>query len=119
MPAFGGALHTPARMITNSHPRRGNHRLSAKESLVATVTTIAQPRWGNYQQSRRYSGLSTRLLQDYVKDNLVRSSLVLKPGSRRGVRLIDLNSLDALIEAGVGRKTELEMNSNRGGTPSA
>lgn len=71
------------------------------------------PRWGNYKTASRHSGLSIRLLQDYVKDCLIRSSVVSKPGANRGVRLIDLNSLDALIEAGIGAKTELAMNINR------
>lgn len=71
------------------------------------------PRWGNYKTARTHSGLSIRLLQDYVKDGLIRSSVVTKPGASRGVRLIDLNSLDAFIEAGIGAKTELAMNFNR------
>lgn len=69
-------------------------------------------RWGNYKQANAYSGLSVRLLQDYVRDELVRSSIVLKPGAKRGVRLIDLASLDALIERGVGLKAEVPMNLN-------
>lgn len=41
---------------------------------------------------------------------LIRSSVVRKPGSRRGVRLLDLQSLDEFIERGVGGKNELKMN---------
>ena len=74
------------------------------------VNTTATPRWGTYQQSRRHSGLSARLLQDFVRDGLVRSSLVKKPGTQRGVRLIDLRSLDEFIELGVGGKVDLAMN---------
>jgi hypothetical protein len=72
--------------------------------------TNATPRWGNYQQSRNHSGLSIRLLQDFVKDDLIRSSVVRKPGSKRGVRLIDIRSLDEFIEKGIGAKTALKMN---------
>ena len=72
------------------------------------------PRWGNYKQAQVHTGLSTRLLQDYVKVGLIRSSVVTKPGSQRGVRLIDLHSLDEFIEAGVGKPpTSLAMNLNR------
>ena len=77
----------------------------------------ATPRWGNYKQARVHSGLSIRLLQDFVKDSLIRSSVVTKPGAKRGVRLIDLHSLDELIERGIGAKTELVMNLNRGAKP--
>jgi hypothetical protein len=80
--------------------------------MTANTTS---PRWANYQQARIHSGLSTRLLQDFVKDGLVRSSVVTKPGATRGVRLIDLHSLDAFIEQGIGAKTELQMNLNRNG----
>jgi hypothetical protein len=71
------------------------------------------PRWGNYKQARDHSGLSIRLLQDFVKDNLIRSSVVIKPGAKRGVRLIDLRSLDELIEQGIGMKVSLKMNADR------
>jgi len=77
--------------------------------------TTATPRWGQYKQARIHSGLSIRLLQDFVSNNLIRSSVVTKPGAKRGVRLIDLHSLDEFIERGVGQKTELEMNVNRKG----
>lgn len=67
-------------------------------------------RWATYKQAARYSGLSTRLLQDFVKDGLISSSLVRKPGAGRGVRLIDLHSLDEFIEQGLHFKAELAMN---------
>lgn len=95
MPAWGGSRQT-------SHVQKPN-------------TT---PRWGNYKQARIYSGLSIRLLQDFVSSNLIRSSVVLKPGAKRGVRLIDLESLDDLIIAGVGKPpVELAMNANRKSKP--
>jgi hypothetical protein len=78
-------------------------------------TTNATPRWGNYKQARDHSGLSIRLLQDFVKDGLVRSSVVTKPGAKRGVRLLDLQALDEFIERGIGGKSELKMNLNRNG----
>ena len=70
------------------------------------------PVWATYKKAHAYSGLSIRLLQDFVREGLVRSSIVLKPGAKRGVRLIDLASLDALIERGVGLKAEVPMNLN-------
>ncbi len=76
---------------------------------------LVRPKWANLKVAEKYSGLSTRILQVYVAEELVRSSLVKKPGCGRGVRLIDLDSLDAFIEQGIGAKVELEMNANRKG----
>lgn len=70
------------------------------------MSDTSKPRWGNYRQAAKRSGLSIRLLQDYVSSQLVRSSVVLKPGASRGVRLIDLESLEAFIEAGVAKTVE-------------
>jgi len=85
-------------------------RFTAPVTCLRVNHTTATPRWGNYQQARHYTGLSVRLLQDFVKAGLIRSALVKKPGTQRGVRLIDLRSLDEFIERGVGGKVELEMN---------
>ena len=93
---------------------------AAKRTCLRVMKSKYRPRWGNYWQAHLHSGLSTRLLQDYVSDELIRSSIVRKPGAKRGVRLIDLNSLDEFIERGVGAKCDLEMNarSNKGGNAS-
>lgn len=77
--------------------------------------TAIKPKWGTYKVATRYSGISTRLLQVHVAEGNIRSALVKKPGSERGVRLIDLDSLDAFIEQGIGAKVDLEMNRNRKG----
>ena len=74
-----------------------------------------RPRWGKKAVASRYSGLSVRLLDDLVARDIVRSSLVRQPGCERGVRLIDLASLDEYIERGIGQTTDLEM--NREGAP--
>lgn len=65
------------------------------------------PRWAPYPTASRYSGLSSRLLEDLVKDELVISSLVRRPGCTRGKRLIDLRSLDFYIEKGIGVKSDV------------
>ena len=72
-------------------------------------------KWGTYKGAKEYSGISIPVLEVYVKNNLVRSSLVARPGCKRGIRLIDLDSLDAFIEQGIGAKVDLEMNRNRKG----
>lgn len=67
----------------------------------------AEAKWATYKVASQYSGLSTRLLEDLVKDGLVTSSLVRRPGCVRGVRLLELNSLQAFIESGIGVKTDM------------
>lgn len=79
------------------------------------MATQVKPRWGKKPMAARYSGLSVRLIDDLVARDIVRSSLVRQPGCARGVRLIDLDSLDDYIEAGIGQKVELEMNQGRKG----
>ena len=74
------------------------------------MATQVRPRWGKKAVASRYSGLSVRLLDDLVAREIVRSSLVRQPGCARGVRLIDLDSLDQFIEKGIGQTTDLEMN---------
>jgi hypothetical protein len=60
---------------------------------------LIPPRWGTYAVASRFSGLSTRLLEDLVKDELVISSLARRPGRSRGIRLIDLESLQNYIQS--------------------
>lgn len=76
---------------------------------------VESPRWLTFQKASFYSGLGERVLQNHVKNGFIRASNVCAPGATRGRRLIDRESLDAFIEAGVGKKSELAMNSNRGG----
>lgn len=66
-----------------------------------------KPRWATYLQSSSYSGLSTRLLEELVKDGIITSSLARRPGRARGIRLIDLRSLDSYIETGIGGKSDM------------
>lgn len=68
---------------------------------------LIPPRWGTYAVASRFSGLSTRLLEDLVKDELVISSLARRPGRSRGIRLIDLESLQNYIQSGIGGKTDM------------
>ncbi len=67
---------------------------------------IAQ-RWAPYPEASRFSGLSQRLLEDLVKDGLIVSSLARRPGCVRGVRLVELSSLDAYIRSGINGKTDM------------
>jgi hypothetical protein len=73
-------------------------------------THAITPRWLSYKGASQYSGLSIRLLQDHVKAGLIVASNVIAPGSSRGRRVICRRSLDAFIEAGIGRVAQLKVN---------
>lgn len=82
---------------------------------ISTQTHSITPRWLTYEQAAIYSGLGTRVLENHVRAGFIRSSNACAPGASRGRRLIDRLSLDAFIEAGIGKPaTVLAMNSNRG-----
>jgi len=85
-----------------------------KPSANRTTDSIT-PHWLTYQQAKIYSGLGTRVLENHVRAGYIRSSNVCAPGATRGRRLLSRFSLDSFIEAGIGGKTELAMNANRGG----
>lgn len=63
------------------------------------------PAWFTISDAARYSGLSTALIYELIKDGSLVSSTVLRPGKRRGRRLINRASIDSFIEAGVGKKS--------------
>lgn len=63
------------------------------------------PAWFTISEASRYSGLSAALLYELIKENCIVSSTVLRPGRRRGRRLVQRESIDAFIEAGVGRSS--------------
>jgi hypothetical protein len=63
------------------------------------------PRWLTYQTAPKYCGLSARTLLNYELAGLIKVANVIQPGSTRGRKLIDRESLDRLIEESVGQKT--------------
>lgn len=75
------------------------------------------PAWLTIAGASRYSGLSRSLLYRHLdEDNLISSTVRLK-GCRRGRRLIKRTSLDALIEKGIGEKSEDNTARERRGNP--
>ena len=67
---------------------------------------LSQPAWLTILDASRYSGLSRSLLYRHLDEqNLISSTVCLK-GRSRGRRLIQRASLDALIEQGIGLKSE-------------
>ena len=59
--------------------------------------------------------MSGRLVEEYAKDGLIRSSNVKRPGATRGRVLIDMWSLFDFIEKGINEPpAKLAMNSDRG-----
>lgn len=64
-------------------------------------------RWATLQSAANYSGLSVRLLELLIREGTLVSSVPKRKGAVRGRRLLDLRSLDAWIESGLGDKSEL------------
>jgi len=79
------------------------------------ITSI-RASWLTLQAAAIYSGLSLRLIQDYVKAGLVVASHVTKPGARRGRTLIEVASLERFIREGIGGKANITLNSAREGS---
>jgi hypothetical protein len=74
-----------------------------------------KPRWITFQTASRYCGLCARTLQNYEKAEMIRVANVIIPGLTRGRKLIDRESLDALIEASIGKKTMIPICPMKGG----
>ncbi|MCX6879479.1 MAG: helix-turn-helix domain-containing protein [Verrucomicrobia bacterium] len=72
------------------------------------------PRWLTLPQAAAYSGIGERCIQNYLRAGHIRSSNCRAPGATRGRRLIDRESLDNFILAGVSAEpSPLAMNLNR------
>jgi hypothetical protein len=65
-------------------------------------TNHTEPKWLNIPVSVRYSGLSRALIYEHIKDGTLISSSVKRPGCSRGRRVVLRESLDRLIESGIG-----------------
>lgn len=61
--------------------------------------------WLNLTDASEYSGLSTSLIYELIKEGCIVSSTVLRPGRRRGRRLVQRASLDAFIEKGIDQSS--------------
>ncbi|MBK1818220.1 hypothetical protein JIN84_21530 [Luteolibacter yonseiensis] len=72
-----------------------------------------KPRWATYASATQYTGLSSRLLEKLVKEKLIASSLVRRPGCARGIRLIDLDSVDRFIERGIDDTCDVNFLNNK------
>lgn len=68
------------------------------------------PQWLTIEGARRYTGLSSNTIYNYIKSGHVVSAMVKLPGNGRGRRLINRASLDAFIERYVvGTKREADL----------
>lgn len=76
---------------------------------MAKQASATPPKWLTYQTAPEYCGLSARTLQNYEAAGLIRVSNIIQPGSKRGRKLIDRESLDELIEGSVGKKTLVDI----------
>ena len=74
-------------------------------------------KWLTFQAASKYVGVSVRTLQNWEGAESFRTANVVLPGSTRGRRLIDRESLDEFIEGFVGApKAVLAVNAGREAT---
>ena len=71
----------------------------------ALDTPLPDPEWFTIAGAANYSGLSTALIYELIKEGSIVSSTVLRRNRIRGRRLVERASLDAFIQAGVGLKS--------------
>lgn len=77
-------------------------------SMSEQISTCIKARWATIPGASKYCGLGVRVIENAAASGVLRSSLVRSfPGAKRGRRLIDLRSLEAWIEAGIGGKAEV------------
>lgn len=82
---------------------------------MSKQTSAILPGWLTYQTAPKYCGLSARTLLNYENAGLIRVANIIQPGSRRGRKLIDRESLDNLLEASIGKKTLVAICQKNGG----
>lgn len=73
------------------------------------TTTASPPGWLTFQAASKYCGLSIRTLQNYDSAGLIIVANVIRPGSKRGRKLIERNSLDRFIRESIGARTEVKI----------
>jgi hypothetical protein len=69
----------------------------------ADMDKLKAAAWLNISDAAIYSGLSRSLLYELIRDESLTTSTVLRPGCRRGRRLIERASIDKCIEEGIGK----------------
>lgn len=65
------------------------------------------PRWLTLEGAAKYTGLSQRTIENYIKYGLIISANVMRPGASRGRRLVERPSLDAFIEQFIGMSSSI------------
>jgi hypothetical protein len=73
-----------------------------------TNTNQIEPEWIKVSEAKNFSGLGKTYLYSQLDINggKIRTSLLRRRNARQGTRLINLDSLRAFIENGVGKKVE-------------
>jgi hypothetical protein len=73
--------------------------MTTKSILELAGTTGTPPAWLRIPDAIRYSGLGKSVLYEELTANRIRSASIKRsPGAKRGVRLVERESLDRFIE---------------------
>lgn len=69
---------------------------------MVTKPMAITPRWLTFKAAAKYTGVSTRTLENWEKAGCFRVARVTAPGCSKGTRLIDREELDAHILQFIG-----------------
>lgn len=76
---------------------KGSSPQTIKVLDVVSEASEPEPRWGKPAYVMKHYGLPRYRVFEIIKDRVVRSALIRRKGSKKGLRLIDLNSLDDFL----------------------
>ena len=65
---------------------------------IAPVEEELKPKWAKPDYTLQLYRMPRYRLFELIKDRAIRSALIRRKGSKKGMRLIDLASLDAYLE---------------------
>jgi hypothetical protein len=77
-------------------------REGSSPKIIEVVNAVLEvpepePRWGKPAYVMKHYGLPRYRVFELIKDRVVRSALIRRKGRKKGLRLIDLNSLDEFL----------------------
>lgn len=74
-----------------------------------------EPRWLTFKAGAVYASVSVRTIEHWEADGSIKTTNIIRPGSTRGKRLVCRQSIDRLLEQGVGVKTRATVGRGKGG----
>ena len=74
-----------------------------------------EPRWLTFKAGAVYASVSVRTIENWNAAGAIKTTNIIRPGATRGKRLVCRQSLDRMLEQGVGVKTQATVGRGKGG----